>query len=184
MMGYIKKNFTVLLFLLCITNTSNVQAQEIALIIQAPPNITVTPITDGELDYGRVVQNQGTVRIQLQDGQTEVIRIDKNLNFWEWWLGNRQVIVTINSDNNLQHGTGISTIPFSLGAAYDNQGETENKQQAQTFSNSTQFTMPAPWQEPPGNVSTAYLYIYGNITVGNNIEAGDYSGIININVTD
>lgn len=171
--------------LLLFTCTPNVQAQELALVIQAPPNITVTPITDGELDFGRVVQNQGTVRIQLQDGQTEVIRIEKNLAWWEWlWGGNRQVVVTVNSDNSLQHGTGTSTIPFSLRSAYDNQGETENKQQAQTFSNSTQFNMPPPWEEPQGNVSTAYLYIYGNINVGNDVEAGDYTGIININVTD
>jgi hypothetical protein len=180
----------ITIIFLFLTGSQVAQAQEFALVIQPPPpGITVTTITDGELDFGRVVQNQGTVRIRLQDAETEVIRIERSYQssdwriFFEWWY-NRNITVTVTADNNLRKGISASTIPFTVSSAYDNQGETENKQQAQTFTSSTQFDMPGPWQEPPENVSTVFVYIYGDITVGNNVEAGDYTGTITIDVTD
>ncbi|MDZ7657750.1 DUF4402 domain-containing protein [Fodinibius sp.] len=177
-----KKLFTVISLLLL--PIWALQAQTLALNIEAPPELTITVISDGVLDFGSLLQNQGTVQIQLQDPQTETISIEGEHN--------RDVRVTIYPPPALQLDAD-NKLPFTLGAAYANDGE-DNKNQATVFSgNTATFPIyqddgggPPPWAKggkkgggPP--TSKAYLYIYGDITVGND-RAGTYTGTINISV--
>lgn len=151
--------------------------QMLAFNVEAPAELNVTVITDGVLDYGNLIWNQGAVQIMLNDPGTEVISIEGDFN--------REVTVTVTPPNALLLDASNS-LPFTLGASYANQGE-NNKSQAESFNGSNVATFrikeggPPPGGRRGGGVpsATAYLYIYGDITVGN-VNAGTYTGIINI----
>lgn len=155
-----------------------VKAQMLALNTEAPADITVTILSDGILEYGNVFQNQGLVQIQLLDPGTEVISIEGHFN--------KSVTVTITPPPGLQLDASNS-LPFTLGAAYAN-NEENNKGDATLFSgNSATFAIREGGGGPPRGgrggggspTATAYLYIFGDINVGN-VNAGAYSGIINV----
>ena len=184
----------ILLFLL----PAGLQAQMLAFNIEAPPELTVTVMSDGVLDFGNLMQNQGLVQIQLMDPDTEIISIE----------GDSRCSVNVNiTSTDLQLNPDL--LPYSLGAAYSNEGGNVDKTQAQnnifsgnnTNSASTTFrldgtrgqgggppcggTAGPPGKGPPGQgpgSTTAYLYIFGDITVGN-VRAGTYTGTINVNVS-
>src|SRR6056297_2415703 len=169
----------IIAILLTLMPLSGTFAQMLAFNIEAPPELNVTVITDGVLDYGNLLQNQGLVQIMLNDPQTEVISIEGQFN--------QNVRVTITPPAALQLDAS-NTLPYTLGASYANQGE-NNKGQAISFNGSNVATFRikeggAPQGGPRGGGggppnATAYLYLYGNITVGN-VNAGTYSSILNI----
>ena len=153
-------------------------AQMLSLNIEAPPELEITVLSDGVLDYGNLLQNQGQVQIMLNDPGTEVISIEGHFN--------RSVTVTITPPAALQLDAS-NTLPFTLGAAYANDEE-NNKADATLFSgNTATFPIREGGGPPPRGgrggggppTATAYLYIFGDINVGN-VNAGTYSGIINV----
>jgi spore coat protein U-like protein len=177
------KKIFVLISLLLLPITG-LQAQMLAFNIEAPPELTVTVMSDGVLDFGSLLQNQGNTQIQLEDAQTEIISIEG--------AHNRDLRVTIYPPAALQLDAN-NDLPYTLGAAYANEGK-DNKNQATEFSgNTATFPVyqsegggPPPWAgggKKGGGTPTAnaYLYIYGDITVGQ-VRAGTYAGTINISV--
>ncbi len=156
---------------------SGANAQMLAFNIEAPAELTVTVLSDGVLDFGNLLQNQGPVQIMLNDPGTEIISIEGDFN--------KDVTVTITAPAALQLDAS-NNLPFTLGAAYANDEE-DNKGDATLFSgNTATFPIREGGGPPPGGgrgggtpSATAYLYIFGDITVGN-VDAGTYSGIINI----
>jgi spore coat protein U-like protein len=170
-----KKKLLILMVLLLSPYTGAL-AQMLAFNIEAPPELNVTVISDGTLDYGNLFQNQGLVQILLNDPGTEVISIEGEFN--------KDVTVTITPPAALQLDPS-NTLPYTLGAAYANDGE-DNKGQATEFTGNTATFRIKEGGPPPGGrrgggppSATAYLYVYGDINVGN-VNAGTYSGIINI----
>lgn len=156
--------------------------QTLAFNIDAPPNLEVSVYSDGILDFGSLIQNQGTVQIPLEDTNTEIISITGTHN--------KTVHVTITPPPALQLDASNS-LPFTLRAAYANNGE-ENRSQAELFNDNTAtFRIYKHEGGPPPHTgnnqsngspeATAYLYIYGDIEVGP-VRAGSYSGILNISV--
>jgi len=170
-------------------------AQMLALNVEAPPGITVTVLSDGILDFGTLLQNQGQVSINLMDPGTEVISIEADKN--------RDLSVTLTPPPSLQLDAN-NTLPFTLGASYNNTGDND-KSQAVEFPDSYQKVFPSyddqnasgppPWAcndkknnpnnncDDTNNKNTvlSYIYVYGDITVGN-ARAGTYTGMINLNV--
>jgi hypothetical protein len=171
-------------------------AQMLALNVEAPPGITVTVLSDGVLDFGTLLQNQGQVSINLMDAGAEVIRIES--------ARNRDLSVTLSPPPSLQLDANNS-LPFTLGASYTNTGEND-KTQAVDFPDSYSDVYPAyddqntsgppPWacndkkNNPNNNCDDtnnnntvlSYIYLYGDTTVGYE-RAGTYTGIINLNVS-
>lgn len=153
-----------------------INAQMLAFNVEAPPELNITVISDGVLDFGSLLQNQGLVQIPLNDPGTEIISIEGPFN--------ENISVTITAPSALQLDP-FNTLPYTLGAAYANQGE-DNKSQAVLFQDNTAIFRikegGAPGGGPRGGgppTATAYLYIFGEITVGN-VNAGSYTGVINI----
>lgn len=178
------KKKILILILLLLSPFSGAIAQMLAFNIEAPPELTITVLSDGVLGYGNLLQNQGQVQILLNDPRTEVISIEGEFN--------KDVTVTITPPAALQLDPS-NTLPYTLAAAYANDGE-DNKGQATEFTgNTATFRIkegggpppwagrgPPPWAGGGGQpTATAYLYIYGDINVGN-VNAGTYTGIINI----
>lgn len=171
-------------------------AQMLALNVEAPPGITVTILSDGILDFGTLLQNQGQVSINLMDPGTEVISIEADRT--------RDLSVTLSPPASLQLDAN-NTLPFTLGASYANTGEND-KTQAVEFPDSFTAVFPSyddqntsgppPWacndkknnannncdDTNNNNTVLSYIYLYGNITVGN-ARAGTYTGMINMTVS-
>ncbi len=169
----------IIIAILLLVLPLGVKAQMLALNTEAAADITVTVLSDGILDYGNVFQNQGLVQIQLMDPGTEVISIEGDFN--------KSVTVTITPPAGLRLDASNS-LPFTLGAAYAN-NEVNNKGDATLFSgNTATFEIREGGGPPPGGgrgggggppTTTAYVFIFGDINVGN-VNAGAYSGIINV----
>lgn len=161
-------------------------------------SVSITELIPADdLAFGMVIQNEGLKTIDLLDAKVLMIEGVKYLD----------VIVDITADNYLYldndvscNGTNSNCIPFTLQAAYANQGSNNTNQAVlmQVASNvaSAQFPILARGNRPPGPPptpdfegynpaffnETAYLYLYGSINVGN-VNAGTYSGQINVTVT-
>lgn len=187
------------LLVLCVillSSSTLLKAQEIDFgQFSSEYTVSITELIPAEdLAFGMVIQNEGLKTIDLLDAKVLMIEGVKYLD----------VIVTVMADNNLliddPSCTGNCAIPFSLQAAYANQGSNNTNQAVlmQVASNvaSAQFPILARGNRPPGPPptpvyegynpalfnETAYLYLYGSINVGN-VNAGSYSGQITVTVT-
>lgn len=124
----------------------------------------------GDLNFGTVFQNQGLVQIVLDDPNMVVFSIEGEPKT------SVRVILTAPSDLQLD---ASNTMPFTLRGAYSNSnsGQINTNQAVVINGNTSTFMMPkAKGQDI---TSFAYLYLYGDITVGN-VNAGLYSGTINV----
>ncbi|WP_445665815.1 hypothetical protein [Fodinibius sp. AD559] len=174
-------------FIFLILPFGPVSAQMFAINVEAPPELTVTVKTGGVLDFETVLQNN-SYDILLDDPKTEIISIEGQKN--------KSVEVTISAQDLMLDAS--NTIPYTLGAAYANQGR-ENIEDAITFNGNTAIfevngqgsqndssndtgNSSAPGGGGGGSTATAYVYIYGGIEVGN-VKAGKYKGQITISVT-
>jgi hypothetical protein len=155
----------------------------------------VSPGSD--LEFGMVMQNEGLKNIVLLNSKQFSLEGVKYLD----------VIVDITAPNFLllDGDIGCQTdptcrLPFTLQAAYANRGNNDTNQATQmtVLSNiaSAQFPILQRGNGPPGPpptpvfegynpnlyLETAYLYIYGSISVGN-IDAGTYTSSITIEIS-
>jgi hypothetical protein len=150
-----------------------------------------------DLSFGTVIQDEGLKTIDLVDAKVLIIEGVKYLD----------IIVDVTADNYLFldsdiscNGSNTNCIPFTLQAAYANQGNNNTSEAVlmQVASNvaTAQFPIQARGTRPPGPPptpvyegynpavfnETAYLYLYGSLNVGN-VNAGSYSGDITITVS-
>lgn len=190
--------FGVMLLLL-IFSTNGIKAQEIDFgDFSSKYAVSITELNPAEdLDFGMVIQNEGPKHIDLLNAKVLMIEGVKYLD----------VLVDITADKHLYLGNDISCngsntncIPFTLEAAYANRGNNDTNQAVLMQVNSNiaiaQFPILSRGHLPPGPPptpvykgynpalynETAYLYLYGFLTVGNQ-DAGSYSGEITITVS-
>lgn len=151
------------------TLTSAIYAQRGNINVNAEQDIVITNLT-GDLNFGSVIQNQGTVQILLTAPETVVLQVEGKEN--------QRIRVTFTAPPDLRLDA-LNALPFTLRAAYNDTGN-NNASGATVISLpvSTQtFQLPNnPGQDKTG---TAYLYIYGDILVSN-VNAGSYSNTINV----
>lgn len=193
------KLLKVLLLLCVIAMPSSLVSQEIDFgQYSSLYSMSLTDITPGsDIEFGMVMQNEGLKTISLIDAKQFSLEGVKYLD----------VIVDITADNYLLLNGDLSCqtdptcrIPFTLQAAYANRGNNDTNQATQmtVMSNiaSAQFPILQRGNGPPGPpptpvfegynpslyLETAYLYIYGSISVGN-IDAGSYTANINITIS-
>ena len=147
--------------------------QQIALKVNTPPSgVTVTKLTDGKLNFGSLLPGQGLVQIPLTGAEAEVIELRVRYRFTRPPLS-----VTIFGPNQLRKAA--AGLPFTIGSAWE-AGKPRNPNQATPFNNSRTFNFRFSFFK---RTVYLYIYIYGNIDVGN-VPAGDYSGAITVEVTN
>lgn len=183
---------------LTLLNYTTTQAQEINFgEFSSKYAITISELNPAEdLSFGTVIQNEGIKSIDLINAKVLSIEGVKYLD----------VLVDITADNHLYlgndiacNGSNTNCIPFTLQAAYANQGinDTNDAILMQVTSNvaTAQFPIKSRGNRPPGPPptpvyegynpalynETAYLYIYGSLNIGN-VNTGSYSGEITITV--
>lgn len=135
----------------------------------AAQDIVITNLT-GDLNFGSVIQNQGTVQIQLSDPETVVLRVEGKEN--------QRIRVSFTPPIALSLDA-VNTLPFTLRAAYNDTGTNDVSGATVIPQPVTSETFKLPNNQGPDKTGTAYIYIYGDILVGI-VNAGLYSGTINV----
>lgn len=161
-------------------------AQEVNFGQYATEGIILTNVSsNSSLDFGTVLRNGGLYQIQLSDPGVVVFSIQAEYD--------KDLFVTLSPPADLVLDAS-NTIPFTLRAAYANQGNNSIAQAKVISGTTARFPVQARGDQPPGPpptpkhegyttpTATAYLYIYGDIDVGN-VSAGFYTGNIDISVS-
>lgn len=173
-------------------------AQEIDFGQYGNYSLTISELTNDDLDFGRIVTNTGSYSVNINNAKVVSITGVKYLD----------VIVEVTAENSLylngnpaNAGNPQKTIPFTLEAAYANNKGMPNVGEATFITNITnnsfikqfpilerQHQPPGPPPPPPTKAfdqskveETAYLYLYGSINVGN-VNAGNYSSQITVTI--
>lgn len=162
--------------------------------------LTLTPLVPDELNFGDRNSGEGIVQVQLQDNETVPIEIE-GVAYLDVTVTleppQGDQLVLMGDAENLNDES--SSMPVSIRMAYYNRGQegiTEGQaktEAVEVVGNTATFQIrrrpggpPGPPPVPPhaGYIppkAKAYLYIYGDLTVGN-VNAGPYSGTINVHV--
>lgn len=189
-----------LLTVLVVALNLPVVAQQVGFGLYTNSELTLTKLVPDELDFGDRISGEGTVQILLNDDAAVPIEIEG--------VAYLDVTVTLEPpDGNylvLQGDLDNLTeaekrMPITIRMAYYNRGQegiTEEAAKAEAIEvvgNTVTFQIrrrpggpPGPPPVPPHAGYTpptakAYLYIYGDLDVGN-VNAGPYTGLINIHV--
>lgn len=159
--------------------------------------IQLTNISVGDLAFeGLIITGTGAHAVLLQDAFIVEIAGVKYLDVGVLITADAELLLGGNINNS---GDPQKSITFTLEAAYANKGQqnTADAELITVLSNvgdarfpilARQFQPPGPPPPPPTNAFSqaavtdeAYLYLYGNINVGN-VDAGTYTGNINVSV--
>lgn len=146
-----------------------VYAQRGNVDANAEQDIVVTNLT-GDLNFGSVIQNQGTVQIQLTAPETVVLQVEGKEN--------QRIRVTFTPPADLRLDAS-NALPFTLRAAYNETGNNDASGATAISLPVTSETFKLPNNPGPDKTGTAYIYIHGDISVGT-VNAGTYSGTINV----
>lgn len=181
--------YIIILLFCLISSTSILEAQEVRFSDYDSYYLAVDALPGYEtLGFGQIITGSGAVSVNLGDPGMAILTLD-GVTYLD-------VIVTITKPNALlPQDAGISDdIPLTnLEAAYANKGTDDytqaiffNALQARFPILGRQNLAPGPPPTPPHEgftppVSTAYIYLWGTINVGN-IAAGTYSNYIDITV--
>lgn len=180
-----QSGFSLLIGLLLLFGMNvSLHAQTIQFSVHVSSSIDA--VKDQDMDFDMLTTGSGLHEINLGDSGMGKFAITGNEEL--------DVIVTMTSDPNLEH-TGISTdvIPFTLEFAYANRGADDINQAIVATGGVARFQLlkreTGPAGVPPTPPSalhiptqaTAYIYIYGNMTVGS-IDPGSYTGNVDLSV--
>ncbi|MCG8374196.1 MAG: hypothetical protein MI700_11705 [Balneolales bacterium] len=164
-------------------------------------SITILPYNGGILDFGTLLMATGLNQIQLTSPSAAIFSIEGINNLDVQVSVTSPLFIYLEGEDELSCTDSSCRIPFDVYASYANRGS-ESTSQAITFGGinnnlSARFPIRYKGNAPPGppptpvyagydpnipsNLDTAYLYIYGDLTVGSHI-VGDYSGQVNITI--
>ncbi len=190
----------IIVLVLLMMRPGGVQAQQVDFGLYAEEGITLTPLVPDELDFGDRLSGEGLFSIDLQEEEAVVIEIEG--------VAYLDVTVTLTPptnnfillEGNEEHLNDENRrIPLTVNMAYYNRGQenidipTAKQQAVEVPGHMATFQIrrrpggpPGPPPVPPHAgytppTATAYLFIYGDINVGD-VNAGPYSGIIDVHV--
>lgn len=176
------------------------EGQQVNFGMHAGEGLTLIPLVPEHLHFGDMFSNEGTVQVGLNDNEAVPIEIEG--------IAYLDVTVTLEppaggklvlEGNTTYLEDANRSMPVRIKMAYYNRGqegisEVAAKTEAvEVVGNSITFQIrrrpggpPGPPPTPPHSGYTpptakAYLYIYGELDVGN-VHAGPYSGMMNVHV--
>lgn len=196
-MSMLFKNLKYKFFVFLVSISTQVIGQEIPFGSYSSA-YEITPLSTGQiLNFGTIVQNEGMVSVPIEEAtvvSVEGVRylditVDVQIDFDFLFLNGNDSCV----DSSCR-------IPFTLKAAYSNRSDAPNVNQAILMTGSpgllsARFPIRDRGNTPPGPPptpvyegfnptiynKTAYIYLYGDLTVGNQ-NAGPYSYDIDVTI--
>jgi hypothetical protein len=154
---------------------------QVSFDIYADDGLTISSVHP--LDFGLLLRAEGERFIGLGDADMVVVEITGVEHY--------HIVVTIMAGDVLKQVDGPGTMPFTLQAAYANQGRDNISEAVLITGGQGRFPIlrddsgirPEPVAEGRNQPSaTAYLYLYGSINA-KNAPPGEYTGNVNIFVT-
>lgn len=190
----------LLVFLLPVIFESAGYAQQVGFGLYADEDLVVTTLVPDELDFGSRISGEGPVSILLSDEEVVVLEIEgvAYLDVTVTLTPPMNNFILLMGDENYLNDAN-RRMPINVKMAYYNRGQpnidipTAKQQAIEVTGHMATFQIrrrpggpPGPPPIPPHAGYTppsakAYLFIYGDITVGN-VNAGPYSGIIDIHI--
>ncbi len=191
--------FSFLLILL-LAAFEPLSAQRVGFGLYTDSELTLTPLVPDVLDFGPRISGEGNVQISLSDDAVVPIEIE-GVAYLDVTVtltppdGNK--LVLMGDPDNLSEPD--KRMPVNIRMAYYNRGQegiTEIAAKAEAIEvvgNTVTFQIrrrpggpPGPPPVPPHAgysppIAKAFLFIYGDITVGN-VNAGPYSGLIDVHI--
>lgn len=178
------KKLFILLFICSVVE--NIHAQEIEF--GKFKNYSLSPTVKESFEFGFVFSDEGTKTINLGDDGMAVLSI-KGIKFLDVIVNITKPAALIHTDPDIS-----DEIPLTnLEAAYANEGANDisqavmfNNLQARFPVSSRENAPPGPPPTPPHEgfnapQSTAYIYLWGSIDVGN-VASGKYTAIIDVTI--
>ncbi len=161
------------LLLILMLKPSLTMGQFLELQLEVEPELTVSVLQP--LDFGTVITNSGATSILPGEPGMGVFTIES--------INTQQLLLHFEKPEKLNHEAGEASIPIEINASFM-EYDRDNVQLAQPIlNNPEELTLKSlPGDDRPGAWSKAYIYIYGNINVGN-IPEGIYSGELVLNIT-
>lgn len=161
----------VILFVLLLPFT--VQAQFLNIQIDVEPEVET--LVDRSFNFGQIVVGSGFNEVPLGAPGMGIFQIRA--------LRTQRILISLESDETLRHTDPNvdASIPIELSASFTNNG-VEDFRTSTPFSNFTEnIVLEGPPQNPTATWSSIFVYVYGNINIGN-IPTGIYEGDVVLTV--
>lgn len=161
----------IIFFMFAFSGTASAQFLNIQLDVEPE----VDTMIEQSLNFGQVVSNTGEVNIGLGDTNMGIFRVSA--------LRSQKLLITVEHSNELRSvsNSNNATIPFDIEAAYTNFGVNDYRQSTPFTSVIEEVLIEGPPINPTATWSSAYVYIYGSIDIGN-IPSDIYTGEVQITI--
>ncbi|MEX2600577.1 MAG: hypothetical protein WD355_02945 [Balneolaceae bacterium] len=163
--------FTILLLFLFAFSPARGFGQFLTIEIEVEPE-TNTQVEQA-LNFGQVISNAGLVQINLGDPNMGVFSI--------FSVRTSRMLVSLETPDFLEHPDLDARIPIDLQLAYVNFGVNDFRLSEPLLDSEREIVIENPPNQPNAEWSSAYLYVYGSIDIGN-VPNGMYQGDVLMSV--
>lgn len=160
---------TLLILLSCIPARSFGQFLIVEIEVEPETNTQV----EQALNFGQVISNAGLVQINIGDPNMGVFSI--------YSVRTSRMLVSLETPDFLEHPELDARIPIDLQLAYVNFGVNDFRLAQPLLDSEREIVIENPPNQPNAEWSSAYLYVYGSIDIGN-VPNGSYLGDVLMSV--
>lgn len=145
------------IFIFLFTGTAS--GQFLNLQIEVEPEVDTT--VEQSLSFGQVTSGAGQVRIQLGDPNMGVFRISA--------IRAQRLLISLEHSIELtsRAGANPASIPFDIEASYTYFGVNDYRESVPLTSDIENIVIEAPPTAPNATWSSAFIYVYGTLDIGN-----------------
>lgn len=161
--------FSILLWFLPISGFS----QSLNVQIDVEPEVQTTVVRD--LDFGQVIAGMGLQSIPPGSNSMGIFRVRA--------LRTQSVILQMDADDELLHENPdvLDSIPIDLQAAYTNFGMEDFELSNPLSSIGESIVLETSTNNPSSEWTSLYVYVFGNVDIGN-VREGVYTGEVVLTV--
>lgn len=147
----------------------NAQFLNIQIEIEPETNTRV----EQSLDFGQVSTNTGLLQINPGDPNMGIFSINA--------VRTQRILLSMQTPDFLEHPNLDAQIPMDLQLAYVNFGINDYRQSQPVVNTQEELVIYPPPNQPENEWSSAYLYVYGSIDIGN-VPSGVYVGDVTLSI--
>lgn len=127
--------------------------------IDIDPQIDTT--VEQSLNFGQVVTGSGPVSINLGDSNMGIFKISA--------LRSQRLLISLEHSSELRSvsSSNSATIPFDIEASFTDFGVNDYRQSSPLSSPLEEVFIEGPPANPNATWSSAYIYVYGSLDIGN-----------------
>lgn len=161
----------IAIFMFIVTGSASGQFMNIQIDIDPE----VDTVVEQTLDFGQVVTSSGQMDIKLGDSNMGIFKISA--------LRAQRLLISLEHSSELRSvsSSNVATIPFDIQASYTDFGVNDYRQSIPLSSTIEEIFIEGPPANPNATWSSAYIYIYGSLDIGN-IPGDVYVGKVQLTI--